>query len=402
MLSGLSEAIAAVLAWFYSLVPSYGLAIIMLTLAVMVVLTPLTLKGTRSMMEMQRLQPELKRIQAKYKGDREKLNQEMMAFYKEHNINPLGGCLPLLVQMPVFIILFQVLRGLTIRCGGLGSGTGSIAAEADLGESPTPWVLTDQVFCPDNLSSDTAMYQALHTSSSMNFLGIDLSLSASNALQQGFVTFLPYLVLIAIVLVSSIIQQRQIQGRQTGSQVSSQQQAIMKFMPYLLPVFSFGFSAGLVLYFVVSNVYRIGQQAWITRSMHAHGLIDTTAKDKPKEKSSHKAARSNGARGASKQRGGTRALPSGTQSKDDGGNKPNGDTKGGRGGGARKSRSSSQPQKKPGKSAKSQALQRKEATNTGEAGKKGRSDKAKPGTDQTRADESRTRSGQPRSRKRKR
>ncbi|KAA0233368.1 MAG: Membrane protein insertase YidC [Acidimicrobiales bacterium] len=402
MLSGLSEAIAAVLAWFYSLVPSYGLAIIMLTVAVMIVLTPLTLKGTRSMMEMQRLQPELKRIQAKHKGDREKLNQEMMAFYKEHNINPVGGCLPLLVQMPVFIILFQVLRGITIRCGGLGSGTGSIAAESELDKPLTSWILTDQVFCPDNLSSDTAMYQALHTSSSMDFLGIDLSLSASNALQQSFVTFLPYLVLIIIVLVSSIIQQRQIQGRQTGSQVSSQQQAIMKFMPYLLPVFSFGFSAGLVLYFVVSNVYRIGQQAWITRSMHARGLIDTTAKEKPKEKSVGKSALSDGGKGGSKGRGGTRALPSGSQSNDGGRNKPAAGGKTGRASGARKGRTSAQPQKKPGKSAKSQALQRKEAGPAAEPNRKGRSDKAKPGTDQPPAGESRTRSGQPRSRKKKR
>ena len=95
-------------------------AIILLTLLVMVVLTPLTLKGTRSMMMMQQLQPEMKKLQARYKDDRQKLNEEMLKFYKENNINPLGGCLPLLIQMPVFLILYQVLRGLTRRVSDLG------------------------------------------------------------------------------------------------------------------------------------------------------------------------------------------------------------------------------------------------------------------------------------------
>ncbi len=105
--------IAQALSFFYSLVPNYGIAIAMLTLAVMIVLTPLTLKGTRSMMIMQSLQPEMKKLQAQYKDDRQKLNEELLKFYKENNINPLGGCLPLLIQLPVFLILYRVIAGLT-------------------------------------------------------------------------------------------------------------------------------------------------------------------------------------------------------------------------------------------------------------------------------------------------
>src|SRR3954452_24928652 len=104
---------AHLLSYFYAIWPSYGGAITLFTLVIMVVLTPLTLKGTRSMMQMQALQPEMKKIQAQYKDDRQKLNEELLKFYKENNINPLGGCLPLLVQIPVFIILYNVLRGLT-------------------------------------------------------------------------------------------------------------------------------------------------------------------------------------------------------------------------------------------------------------------------------------------------
>ena len=110
------QLIANVLAWFYDLVPNYAVAIALLTLSIMVLLTPLTLKSTKSMLEMQRLQPEVRRLQQQYKGDRQKLNEEMMALYKEHKINPLGGCLPLLLQAPVFIILFRVLHSLTQVC----------------------------------------------------------------------------------------------------------------------------------------------------------------------------------------------------------------------------------------------------------------------------------------------
>ena len=98
--------IADVLAFFYDVWPSYGVSIIFLTLAVMVVSTPLTLKSTRSMLQMQRLQPELKAIQNRYKDDRQKMNEELMAFYQENGINPLGGCLPMLIQLPIFLVLF--------------------------------------------------------------------------------------------------------------------------------------------------------------------------------------------------------------------------------------------------------------------------------------------------------
>lgn len=103
--------LGALVAGFYSLIPSYGLAIILLTIAVRLVLLPLTVRQTRSMQAMQRLQPKVKELQRKYKGNRQKLNEELMKLYKEHQVNPLGGCLPLLLQAPVFIALFAVLQG---------------------------------------------------------------------------------------------------------------------------------------------------------------------------------------------------------------------------------------------------------------------------------------------------
>ena len=112
MFDGLFEVIAKTLSVFYDLIPNYAVAIALLTIVVMVVTTPFTLKGTRSMIQMQRLQPEMKKLQIQYKDDRQKLNEELMAFYKENSLNPLGGCLPLLLQTPIFILLYQVIQGL--------------------------------------------------------------------------------------------------------------------------------------------------------------------------------------------------------------------------------------------------------------------------------------------------
>src|SRR5215210_2800077 len=89
---------------------SWGVAIILLTFTVRIAILPLTFKGVKSMNELQRLQPELKKIQERYKDDRQRMNQEIMRFYQEHKVNPLGSCLPLLLQIPFFIALFSLLR----------------------------------------------------------------------------------------------------------------------------------------------------------------------------------------------------------------------------------------------------------------------------------------------------
>lgn len=263
--------IADVLAFFYDQVwDSYGVAIILLTLAVMVVATPLTLKSTKSMLQMQRLQPELKAIQNRYKDDRQKMNEELMAFYQENGINPLGGCLPMLIQLPIFLVLFRVVQGITRRSTGIATQLGWSAGRdgSGLAQDATPIGSTERTFDPENLAPDSQMYQDLHESTEMVSWGIDLSRSAQQVLSDNIVDSVPYLILIVIVLVSSLYQQRQIQGRNTGAQINPQQQMIMKILPFMLPVFSFTMPAALVIYFVVSNLYRIGQQAYITQSLY--------------------------------------------------------------------------------------------------------------------------------------
>lgn len=263
------DLIASVLAWFYSLIPSYGVAIILLTLAVMVVVTPLTLKSTRSMLQMQRLQPELKAIQNQYKDDRQKMNEELMAFYQENNINPLGGCLPLLIQLPVFLVLFRVVQGITRHVTDFGLAGGWLAGSVTTGRNDVVQLTDDDLpFDPENLPVDSQMYEDLVQTNEMNFLGMDLSKAALEVAGDSFVSALPYFVLIVIVLVSSLYQQRQIRGRNTGAQMNPQQEVIMKVLPWMLPVFSLTMPAALVVYFVISNLYRIGQQAYITQSLY--------------------------------------------------------------------------------------------------------------------------------------
>jgi len=295
------KAFASVLAFFYDFTGNYALAIIALTLLVMIIVTPLTLKGTRSMMMMQQLQPEMKKIQTRYKDDRQKLNEELLKFYKENNINPLGGCLPLLVQMPVFLVLYQVLRGLTQRVSDLGADIGWVSGQVGIGGSPSKAPFFERVFDPAWISHSTKMYENLSTSYQMKAFGLDLAESASQAMKSGILHALPFLVLIAIVAFTGFVQQRQIQGRNPNAQSNPQQQMIMKIMPFFLPVISFGLPSGLVLYFAVSNIYRIGQQAFISHSiygmkeggswtqMFGFGASPTAAK--PKTKSN--AAKSN-------------------------------------------------------------------------------------------------------------
>jgi YidC/Oxa1 family membrane protein insertase len=232
MLDPLYNALGAVLAFFYAIIPNEGVAIILLTISVMIVLFPLTAKSSRSMLAMQRLQPEIKKLQAKHKGDRQKLNEEMMKLYQENKVNPLGGCLPLVVQFPVFIALFHVLR--------------STAATVPQGSS---------------------LYKAIIAAepNGLTFLGMDLSLKATDN-HGDLLSALPYYILVGLVFLTGFLQSRQSQ-RNTPSGGNPQMQMVTKVLPIAFGAFSLFFPAGLVLYFLVSNLWRLGQQELIMRKI---------------------------------------------------------------------------------------------------------------------------------------
>ncbi len=256
--------IANLLSWLYGIWPSYGGAIVLLTMLIMLVMAPITVRQTRSRMAMQRLQPEVKRLRSKYGDDRERLNQEMMALYQANNVNPLGGCLPILIQLPVFLVLFQVVRGLTRRVTDAGLALGATS----FGSDRVVVDFDERTFNPDYLSESSQLAQDLREATEMNSFGLDLSESASSALADSVVTGVPYLLLVIGVGVTTWLQQKQIQGRQKTSEMNPQQQMIMKVLPFMLPIFSFGFPAALVVYWFVSNLFRVGQQMFITKRVY--------------------------------------------------------------------------------------------------------------------------------------
>ena len=263
----LFDGLAWLLAVYYTLGSSYGIAIMLFTLTVMLVLTPLTFYTTRSMLRMTALQPEVKKLQAQYKGDRQRMNEEMMRLYQANNVNPLGSCLPMLAQLPVFFVLFRLIRGLTRRVSELGTHVGW---RLPFGENAVPNPeFPERTFNPEYLASDSDLRAALEQTTEMDFLGTDLSASLTDAFRDSFSTALPFLLLIVLIGVTSYIQQRQIAGRRDpDTPVNPQQQMIMKVMPWFLPIISIGFPAGLNLYFVSSNIVRVGQQAVITRRIY--------------------------------------------------------------------------------------------------------------------------------------
>lgn len=274
MFSGLFDLIAGLLAWFYSLWPSYGMAIVLLTVLIMLLLSPLTISSTRQMIKMQRLQPELKKIQNEYRNDRQRMNEEVMRFYQENKVNPVGSCLPLLIQMPVFLILFRVLSGLTRRLTDVGYEVGAVAAQIAGGSDVAAVTVPVKQFDPNYLSDSTDLYQSLSQETEMVSWGIDLSKTAMDAFRDSVATGLPYLVMIVLIGVLSWFQQKQIQGRNKNAVMNPQQQMLMKILPFMLPIFSFGFPAGLLVYFIVSSLVRVAQQAYITQVVYKKAQKD--------------------------------------------------------------------------------------------------------------------------------
>ncbi len=239
MWDAIREALGTVLAFFYSVIPNSGVAIILLTVAVRLVLFPLTAKQAKSMLAMQRVQPEIKKLQAKYKNDRTKLNEEMMKFYKENEINPLGGCLPLLIQMPVFIALYQTL------------------------EDIQKFIPTDSKMFMDICSP--AKTAAACKTPDMKFAGMNLTRSAAQAADHGISQALPYLILVALVVVTGFIQQRQTMRNQTNP--NPQMAIIGKVFPIVFAFISWSLPAGVGLYFATSNLWQVGQQEFVFRTI---------------------------------------------------------------------------------------------------------------------------------------
>src|SRR5579883_254518 len=235
-------AIAGLLTFFYSIVPSYGGAIILLTIAVMVILAPLTFKATRSMVAMQRLAPEMKKLQAKYKDDRQRLNEELMALYRENNVSPFGTCLPLILQIPGLFVLYNVIRGL------------SNIAIVTVGHH------THQVLAPKYISHTSQLYHnIISAKGQLMWLGMDLSKSATKV--GGFGARLPFYLLIVVAIGLSYLQMHQMNKRNPqASSANPQMMRMQKILPIFFGLIYINLPAAIALYFAVSSAFRLAQQ----------------------------------------------------------------------------------------------------------------------------------------------
>jgi YidC/Oxa1 family membrane protein insertase len=209
----------------------FGLAIILLTITINVIVFPLTLKQTRATRAFTEIQPKIKKIQAEYKDDPQEMQRRLMATQKEAGATP-GGCLlPLLVQMPIWFALFRLLR------------------------APEEYI-----------DPDAALAISLADGGG-TFLGMMLGESPSMAMANGLLYALPYLVMIAFMVATQYVQQwHSTYGQDRPDQKGAgAQQAITKIMPLFIGFISWNFPAGLVLYWTTSNLFRLGQQVLIFR-----------------------------------------------------------------------------------------------------------------------------------------
>jgi YidC/Oxa1 family membrane protein insertase len=239
--------VGTVLAWLYRLVPNYGLCIILLTLVVRVVLLPLGIKQIRSMASMQQIQPKVKAIQQKYKGNRQKITEETQALYKELGVNPLGGCLPLLLQLPVLIALFAVLRG-----GGLTHIPQDSRLHRDIVAQHTTFVGANML-CSAGEAGRTVPINYKGVPPSQQIKGGQLKCG------HGGPVRIPYYVFIAGMVATTYYQQRQMQRASPGV-VNQQQQTMARVMPIMFGALGFIYQSGLVVYWTTANLFQIGQQ----------------------------------------------------------------------------------------------------------------------------------------------
>ncbi|MBI5231948.1 MAG: YidC/Oxa1 family membrane protein insertase [Coriobacteriales bacterium] len=244
MLAPIELVLFELLKWLEALVGDWGVAIILLTIIVRVLLIPLTWKQTKSMYEMQRIQPQLKELQEKYKNDKEKQQEEVLKFYQEHKVNPFGGCLPLILQLPIFFALFAVLGGRPEKPGAL------MKFLAEAGQTANFLFVI-----PDIAKTPQAVFTAA---------------GGMGAFFAAVWVALPYLVLVILFALSVWLPQQLMPGEKQQKMIGSYMALIMLYFGWISP-------AGVLLYWVTSSIWGIGQQQLTLKVMQSQQPALATA-----------------------------------------------------------------------------------------------------------------------------
>lgn len=232
----LSKGLLYVLNAFYNIMPNYGVGILIMTVLVKALLFPLTRKSQMSMIKMQKLQPKLKELQEKYKNNKQKMSQEQMALFQKHGVSPMSGCLPIVLQLPIFYALFRTLQ-----------------LSFEMRQAPFAFWIHD-LSRPDMLYTLT---------SPLPFLG-------------NHINALPI-----IMAAASIVQMRLMPSNPDPK--AQQQQKLMKYMPLMFAFILYNMPAGLLLYWTTSTVLSIGEQLLIRRMVAKRTPSATGGLGKPSE-----------------------------------------------------------------------------------------------------------------------
>lgn len=254
--SGASKFLLMILEFFYGLTNSFGLAIVILTILVRVALYPLNQKQMRSMQQMQKIQPRLKVIQEKYGDDKQKLNAEMMRLYKENNVNPASGCLPLLIQLPILILLFNVLRTYDFTGAsflGVTLGTSTIAG---LGQ---------------------AVGVAADVSGNVGTMAVLSAVMKNPAGLVNVVLYLPNLILLIAISLLTWVQQKV-----SGAGSNPQMATMNTVMPFFMAFICLSMPGGVMLYWGLSSLIGVVQQYLVVqRTKEEMSVKPVLHKNKP-------------------------------------------------------------------------------------------------------------------------
>ncbi len=234
----LYQAMAWMLAGFYALVPNYAVAITLLTVVVTAASAPLTIKLTRSGLAMQRLQPELTKLRQKYKDDHVRRNEAMLELYRKHGVNPVSGFLPLLLQVPVLVVLYGVIRGLTHT--------------VDRGRVAAPLYVSHSAQLARSLRAHPGQ---------MHALGINLASSLFGA-HGSWAAHLPYAALVLVAVGLQYLQTWQVNRRTPPGPGPGPgpTPSLQRYLPLVYALVYLRLPAGLNVYFAVSTMCRIVTQ----------------------------------------------------------------------------------------------------------------------------------------------
>ena len=292
MINWIATLLGFILHFIYKLVENYGVAIILFTVVVKLIILPLNLKSQRSMAKSQKLAPLIAELQKKYANDQQKLNREMMELYKANGASPTAGCLPLLIQFPIIIGLYRAIQSPIHFISSLpsfvkgspltGELTNAIREIVDknqgmFNESIIKGVQSANPEIAISRIADNPLFSSLNIADwkiNYNFLGMDLSRNPSEALNAmfngGMVEWSVILLLLIPVLagVSSWLitklnpQQQQMQSAAdaNGNEQPNMGKMMTMMMPLMSVFFTFSFAAGIGVYWIISNVFQMIQQ----------------------------------------------------------------------------------------------------------------------------------------------